>query len=157
MTKKSTEVKNPHAPREGMEVYPFKREVPMAEGYFDQYGRERPSPLPIQPPIGYKKTPSLREQIRAMILSEKMREYALSQGAETFEEADDFDIGDDFDPTSPYEMQFEPGDEPPAPSARPAPGSGGDASRPAPIPPEGGSGGPPEPAGGQGGAEGAPA
>lgn len=80
-------------------------------------GHEIPDSTPVAPPIGYKKIPSLAEQIRQAILSEKLKEAAQSQGLETFEEADDFDVGDDFDPRSPYEESFEPVHPAPAPEA----------------------------------------
>lgn len=73
-------------------------------------GLEIPDPTPVAPPVGYVKQPSLVEQIRAMVRSEKLRLEAEAMGAETFEDADDFDVGDDFDPTSPYEADFEPMD-----------------------------------------------
>lgn len=85
-----------------------------AEGYLDKFGREMPSPLPVAPPIGYKKSPSLAEQIRQMVLSERLKQEALSAGAETFEEADDFDVEDDYDPSSPYEVDFDPPLPPPS-------------------------------------------
>lgn len=99
---------NPHAPLPGTEVEHFDYQRSAAEGYLDKYGREMPSPLPIAPPIGYKKSPTLAEQIRNMVISEKLKQEVLAAGAETFDEADDFDIGDDYDPRSPYEETFEP-------------------------------------------------
>lgn len=74
----------------------------------DEFGREVLDSTPMQPPIGYHRTPSLAEQIRSMVRSEKLALEAEAAGAETFEEADDFDVGDDFDPTSPYEQEFDP-------------------------------------------------
>jgi len=81
-------------------------------------GKEFGSSVPIAPPVGYKKQPSLAEQIRLMVRSERLRQEALAAGAETFEEADDFDVGDDFEPSSPYEEVFEPtvADTPAAPA-----------------------------------------
>lgn len=74
----------------------------------DERGREIPDPTPIAPPVGYRKQPSLHEQVREALLAEKLR-MAYEEGKmETFEEADDFDVGDDFDPTSPYEADFDP-------------------------------------------------
>lgn len=73
----------------------------------DARGRELPDPTPIAPPIGYKRAPSLAEQIREMVRSERLAQEAAAMGYETFEEADDFDVGD-LDPTSPYENDFDP-------------------------------------------------
>lgn len=74
-------------------------------GYQTPY--EVPNPTPVAPPVGYKRQPSLTEQIRAMVRSEALRQAAEAEGVETFEEADDFEV-DDYDPTSPYEEVFDP-------------------------------------------------
>lgn len=79
-----------------------KRKPLDADGKF--YG----NPVPLEPPIGYKKTPSLHEQIRDMVRSEKLRQEVEAAGFETMDEADDFEVGDDYDPTSPYEYNFDP-------------------------------------------------
>lgn len=99
---------DPHKPLPGTEAEFPAYQRSAAEGYLDKYGREMPSPVPIAPPIGYKKSPSLAEQIRAMVISEKLKMEAIAAGQETFEEADDFDVDDDFDPSSPYEVNFDP-------------------------------------------------
>lgn len=74
----------------------------------DAKGREIPDPVPLAPPVGYYREPSLVERIRAIVRSEQLASVARSAGIETFEEADDFDVGDDYDPSSPYEADFEP-------------------------------------------------
>lgn len=71
-------------------------------------GREIPDPTPMAPPLGYKDTPSMFEQMRALIHSEKLKAAAEEMGVETPEEGDDFDVGDDYDPSSPYEHNFDP-------------------------------------------------
>lgn len=67
-------------------------------------------PVPIAPPIGYKKQPSMVDHIRSMIRSERLREEAEAAGQESWEEADDFgpDDDDDFVPLSGYESDFDP-------------------------------------------------
>lgn len=129
---------------------------------YDELGRYHPDPTPIAPPVGYVRSPSIAEQIRTMVRSEQLRHHADQAGMDTFEEADDFNIGDDYDPRSPWEEQFEgefsvpltaqepvardPDDRnPPMPPAVPqtAPGApgGGPGAVPAPVapaPPEGG-------------------
>jgi len=77
-----------------------------SETLLDAYGRERPSPIPMAPPIGYKKQPSMIDNIRDMVRRE-MSQQAAAAGMETFEEADDFEIDDDYDPKSPHEMSIE--------------------------------------------------
>lgn len=76
----------------------------------DDQGREVPDPIPLEPPVGYFRQPSLAEQIREMVRSEKLRLEAEAAGYESFEEADDFDVEDDdsFDPSTPYENDFDP-------------------------------------------------
>jgi len=71
-------------------------------------GREMVSGIPKAKPLGYKKHKTIQETIREMIRSEQLRREAEAAGLETLEEADDFEIGDDFDPTSPYEYSFDP-------------------------------------------------
>lgn len=73
-------------------------------------GKEIPSDVPMAPPIGYVKQPSMVEHIRAMVQSEMVRQRAMASGLETFEEADDFDVADDLEPLSGFENdeQFEP-------------------------------------------------
>lgn len=78
------------------------------DDYLDSRGREKPDPIPLSPPIGYKKHPSLAEQIRSMVRSERLSQEARQAGMETFDEADDFDVGEDYDPRSPYEENFDP-------------------------------------------------
>lgn len=99
----------PKEPRiSGNESVQKERRVKGAHLKYDDDGRELMDPTPIAPPIGYKKSPTIAEQIRTMIRSEKLRQEAEEAGYESFEEADDFDVGDDFDPKSPYEEVFEP-------------------------------------------------
>lgn len=63
---------------------------------------------PIAPPIGYQKQASLVEMMRSMIRSERLAMAAEAAGYETFEESEDFDAEDDFDPSSPWENDFDP-------------------------------------------------
>lgn len=88
-------------------VEPQRRQKETHQKY-DENGGEIMDPTPIAPPVGYKKSPSIAEQIRMMIRSEKLKQEAEAAGMETFEEADDFDVDDDFDPRSPFEEVFEP-------------------------------------------------
>lgn len=64
-------------------------------------------PVPIEPPIGYQKQPSMMELVRDMVRSEKFKE-GLGEN-ESFEEADDFDVGDEPDLLrSPHEFEDQP-------------------------------------------------
>lgn len=64
--------------------------------------------IPLEPPLGYVRTEPLAVQIRNQVILQKALLAAEEAGDDTFEEADDFDVGDDYDPTSPYEVDFDP-------------------------------------------------
>lgn len=72
-------------------------------------GTQKLDPTPIAPPIGYKKAPSMVEIVRDMVRSERLAAEAAAMGHETFEESEDFDVGDE-DPLmrSPWENDFDP-------------------------------------------------
>lgn len=74
---------------------------------YDADGKFYPDPTPIAPPVGYVASPSIADQIRTMIRSEHLRQAAEAAGADTFEQADDFNVGDDYDPRSPWEETFD--------------------------------------------------
>lgn len=81
-------------------------ELRAAELLVDDLGRELCDPTPMEPPLGYNPQPSLAEQMRMMIESERLRLAAEAAGYETFEEADDFDMEEDPFPRSPHEDEF---------------------------------------------------
>lgn len=72
---------------------------------FTEDGREVLNPTPMQPPLGYKKLPSIAEQIREQIATMRRLE---DNEPETEEEADDFDIEDDPAPESRWENDLVP-------------------------------------------------
>lgn len=73
------------------------------------FGSEIPDPTPVAPPVGYKRQPTMVEHIRNMVRSERLRQEAEAMGMDTFEESEDFDVGDDDDdPHTPYENDFDP-------------------------------------------------
>ncbi len=74
---------------------------------FDKHGRELPDNTPIALPLGFKIPETLAEQIQRLIRNQ-VSVAASEGGAETFAESDDFDIDEDEDPQSPYEMTFDP-------------------------------------------------
>lgn len=69
----------------------------------DDNGYEKLDPTPMQPPLGYKKTLSLSEQILQQVRQYKQQLLEDDAIEETDEEADDFEVGEDFEPLSPYE------------------------------------------------------
>lgn len=110
----------------------FKEEFLHPKGKpLNQLGQELLDPTPIAPPVGYKKQPSMVDHIRNMVRSELLRAHAESEGFGSFEEEDDFDVGDDYEPTSGYENDFDPVPPeavPPAPTPSNPPPDGPDAS-----------------------------
>lgn len=94
-------------PALGTEKQPEKVRRPQHTDFM-QAGKEFPDPTPVAPPLGYVKQDSLAKKMREMIMSEQLKAAAREAGVETFEEADDFNVGDDYDPTSPWEEEFDP-------------------------------------------------
>lgn len=83
------------------EVHAQKRSA----GVYDAKGRFIPDGRPMEPPVGYRRAPSLSEQIRQMVQSEQLAAAARESGVETFEEANDFFIEDE--PDSHYLSGYE--------------------------------------------------
>lgn len=111
----------------------------------NQDGHEIGDSRPLEVALNLRRAPSLTEQIRAVVRSERLKQEAIASGHETFEEADDFEIGDDYDPESPYEMEFEPEEPTTQARAEPAPSSSSETptevATPEPTPsPDGGVG-----------------
>jgi len=77
-------------------------------GRLDEKGREILDGRPMEPPVGYNPQPSLMEKIRKMVHDAQIQRDLAKAGAETFDEANDFDVGDDYDPSSPWEQYYEP-------------------------------------------------
>jgi len=75
-----------------------------------EIGKEFPNPTPIAPPIGWVPAEPIHEQIARMVMRGVQEQLSRERGEEleSAEEADDFEIGDDYDPSAPYEHDFEP-------------------------------------------------
>lgn len=58
-------------------------------------GREALDPTPVAIPVGFKRPPSLEEQIKRLVADRDIQRSLSEAGIETFEEANDFDIPDD--------------------------------------------------------------
>lgn len=71
----------------------------------DSEGGEQLDTTPIAIPSGIKKQPSLFEQINQAVRLQKLRDADGDPNniEETDEEADDFEVGEDFEPLSPHE------------------------------------------------------
>lgn len=71
-------------------------------------GQEVLDPVPMEPPIGYQRTETMFDIIQRQVRDAILQKEIDAQGYETFEEADDFEIGDDFEPYSPHENDLDP-------------------------------------------------
>lgn len=74
----------------------------------DKDGNEILDNTPVAIPAGYRKPPTLQEQIRMLLRHERYQQAVESGEIESIEEADDFETGDPDDNDSfstPYEMQ----------------------------------------------------
>lgn len=72
----------------------------------DENGHETLDDTPVAIPVGWKKPLPLAEQVRRLVRT-AISEKAAEHGFETFEESEDFDVDDDFDPHSPWEQDFD--------------------------------------------------
>lgn len=76
-----------------------------------EIGVEFPNPIPVEAPISQQPYEDIWVTIRRMVLDHAAREASSGDDEmETEEEANDFDVGDDFDPASPWEEVHEPTD-----------------------------------------------
>lgn len=76
----------------------------------NEQGQEIPDPVPMAPPVGFKRRQPLHERIRAMVQHEYMRARQYEE-VETPEEADDFLLPDEEDPRYGEKFAMMPGHE----------------------------------------------
>ncbi len=69
----------------------------------DSKGSEIIDPAPAAMPVGYEKPESLASKIKRYVRG-AISDISENQGNESWKEANDFNVGDDFDPNSPYEL-----------------------------------------------------
>lgn len=75
---------------------------------YNEKGEQMVDPTPVRLPVGFKNVDSFANRVREIVRGERLRAEAEAMGAETFEEADDFDVPDDpLDPSTPYEADFD--------------------------------------------------
>lgn len=74
----------------------------------DEFGGEILDPTPMQPPLGYKRSLSLSEQIAQQVRIAQLKILEDNALHETEDEADDFEVGEDFEPLSPHENDHMP-------------------------------------------------
>lgn len=85
-----------------------KKSIDYTSDRLDKFGHEVLDPTPFAPNITNRRLNSEADRIRGIIRGEQLREAMRAAGAETFEEADDFEVGEDWEPDSPYEEIFDP-------------------------------------------------
>lgn len=74
----------------------------------DENGHEKLDNTPVELPLGFQHPETLEDRIKRLVRT-SVSAQAQTDGEETFEEADDFDIpDDDSDPVTPYELDFDP-------------------------------------------------
>lgn len=66
-------------------------------------GQEVPDPRPMEPPVGYVAQPTLMELMASMLQQHQRAQELLEEDFDTEEDADDFDVGEDYEPESPHE------------------------------------------------------
>lgn len=69
----------------------------------NEKGHEVLDNTPVAKPVGWRPPLTMQEQIQRFVREELSRR-AAEAGEESFEDADDFEVGDDYDPRSPYEL-----------------------------------------------------
>lgn len=67
-------------------------------------------PTPLEIPVKFHRPPTLQEQMRRYTIN-SLNAMAQTTGHETFEDANDFEIGESYDPASPHELEFGPQEE----------------------------------------------
>lgn len=95
--------------------------------------KEIPDPTPVEVPIEMKEGPGLVEEMVHRLVDQALSRQAQSHGKETFAQADDFDVPDEEEWRSPYELQDMQEDFPLEPARNEPPGEQNDAqASPAP-------------------------
>ncbi len=74
---------------------------------FDEEGREYMDGTPVAIPAKISQHDNEFDRLKRFMRSEQLARELDAQGFDTPDEADDFDVGDDFDPASPYEHDFD--------------------------------------------------
>lgn len=76
------------------------------ESILTEDGKEHPNPQPLVLNVGPKPL-SLQEQVERFMKNYFIKNSIASKGMETMEEADDFNVGDDDEPLSGFEVMAE--------------------------------------------------
>lgn len=73
---------------------------------YTEDGKQVPDPTPVAIPVRFTRQSMYNDRIRELVRSEELARLAQNSGKETFEEANDFNVGDDVD-----QSEFGPGHE----------------------------------------------
>lgn len=88
---------------------PEQLEFPEGRALLNSDGSEVLDSRPLALPIGFERPESIQETIRRLVTDRSIQADLAASGAESFEEADDFEVDDDLPIDSPYEENFDPG------------------------------------------------
>lgn len=84
------------------------RRISQQDRYLNKAGQEIPDPRPAAPALGKIPETNIRDYIKTLVRNERLQQELDAQGVETFEEANDFEVGEDYFPDSEYENDLEP-------------------------------------------------
>lgn len=84
------------------------KRISRQDRFLNQAGQEIMDPRPAAPALGKKPEMHIRDYIRTLVHNERLQADLDAAGHETFEEANDFEVGDDYFPDSDYENDLEP-------------------------------------------------
>lgn len=70
---------------------------------YNEHGEQIPDQTPVEIPVGFRQPESLQSMITRLVRAESTRAAQLGTH-ETFEESDDFDVDEDPQVISPYQM-----------------------------------------------------
>lgn len=89
-------------------VLKFTKRISRQDRFLNAAGQEIVDSRPMSPALGKKPEMHIRDYVKTLVHSERLMQELEAQGAETFEEANDFEVGDDYFPDSQYENDLEP-------------------------------------------------
>lgn len=84
------------------------KRISRQDRFLNILGQEMPDPRPHAPSLGQKPEVHIRDYIRTLVHNERLQADLDAAGHDTFEEANDFEVGEDYFPDSQYENDLEP-------------------------------------------------
>lgn len=98
--------------QEALEKFTNIRET-LTNDRHDDRNHEHIDPRPMAVAVKYRRPPTLKEQMDQFMRSKELRELAMDNNIETFDQAEDFEVGEAdplarfFDTPTPFEEEFE--------------------------------------------------